>query len=122
MHQMRGAFVTRELFIRSIKLLEEMRIVIQDGDEIGAPESKAENSKDDRVFATALAVRAWINWRRPELQASGMTYESVKATEDGSLSLIGQRVNNIVFNFLKNSDERSKLPNDPAQWRTERGL
>lgn len=122
MHQMRGAFVTRELKIKSIPLLEEMRIVVQNGDEIGAPESKSENSKDDRVFATALAVRAWINWRRPELLANGYTYETVMATEDGTLSPKVQRVNNIVFNFLKNADEKANMPDEPSKWRSERGL
>lgn len=122
MHQMRGSFVTRELNIRSIPLLEEMRIVVQDGDEIGAPESKSENSKDDRVFATALACRAWINWRRPELLANGQTYESVMSIESGETSLKTQRMNNIVFNFLKNADERANMPPSPDKWKVDRGL
>jgi hypothetical protein len=122
MHQMRGAYVTRELVIRSRKLLEEMRIVVQDGSEIGAPESSNEDSKDDRVFATALATRAWINWRRPEMLANGETYEAVMGEETGEISKESRSLNGLVFRFLRSQEELRANPMPPLTWRQQRGL
>jgi hypothetical protein len=99
-----------------------MRNVVQDGAHIGAPDSSDADGKDDRVFATALAVRAWINWRRPEMLSEGLTYEIVTAQRDGKLSLQTQRLNSIVARFFKTADEvASEEPRAP-QWRIDRGL
>lgn len=122
MHQMRGSYVTRELVIRSIRLLEEMRIVVMDGDSIGAPESTGENSKDDRVFATALAVRAWINWRRPELLSQGMTMQRVMEEETGSADIHTMRLNGIVSRFFLTAEQRALMAEEAPNWRTDMGL
>lgn len=123
MHQLRGAYMTNELHIRSKPMLEEMMIVVQDGSEIGAPESTSEGCKDDRVFAAALAVRAWINWRRPGMIATGETYEHVMAEETGTATQMSRSVNEIVYRFFKRSDEQAEIeqPRGPA-WRINRGL
>lgn len=122
MHAMRGSYVTRELIIRSLPLLEEMRIVVADGDSIGAPESSGENNKDDRVFATALCVRSWINWRRPELLAQGLTYQSVSDQESGRAEPRTIRLNNIVQRFLLTQAEKAALPDIAPNWRVDMGL
>jgi Terminase RNaseH-like domain len=122
-HQMRGAYMTRELHIRSKPLLNEMCLVVQDGTEIGAPESSSEDCKDDRVFACALAVRAWINWRRSSQIANNETYQRVSEEEAGTATATAKSVNNIVYRFFKRKDEEAEieLPRAP-QWKLDRGL
>jgi hypothetical protein len=124
-HQMRGAYMTRELHIRSKMLLNEMCLVVQDGSEIAAPESSSEDCKDDRVFACALAVRAWINWRRAAQIANNETYQRVTDEEAGTATPLTKSVNEIVYRFFKRKDEEAELlaemPRAP-QWRLDRGL
>ena len=122
MHNMRGTFITRELVIRSLPLLEEMRTVVQDGDKIGAPESGAGGSKDDLVFATALAVRTWINWRRPEMLSQGLTMESVMQTERGEIAPTNRLLNDVVRKFFMTQEQRAQMEDLRPSWRTDMGL
>lgn len=110
MFQYRGEYVTGALKIRSRKLLEEMVNVIHDDGEIGAPESRAEDSKDDRVFAGALANRAWLNWQRPSMIFAGETYDMVTRTERGEKPNQSQRTMSYVHSWLRRRDE---IANDP---------
>lgn len=121
MHGLRGAYVTRELEIRSTRLLNEMSIVVQDGSTIGAPESRSENSKDDRVFATAFAHRAWVNWRRPEMIANGDSYEAVSKLERGEITMAEKSINGMVHRFFRNQAVIAAMP-PQLSWRQERGL
>lgn len=123
MHQMRGAYATRELDIKSMYLLHEMSLVIQDGAEIGAPESRSESCKDDRVFACALALRAWINWKRPTMLSEGLTFKSVSDRESGQTTALTSRLNDQVFRFFKRKDEEAEIePELGPGWKVERGL
>lgn len=123
MHQLRGAYTTRELRIRSRQLLEEMMNVVQDGSEIGAPESSSEDCKDDRVFATALAVRAWSNWIRRTQVSNDETYERVTQEESGQVTPATRNMNQIVYRFFKNKDEEAEIePERGPAWKRVRGL
>ena len=123
MHQFRGAYVTRELVIRSRFLLEEMANVIQDQSHIGAPESTSEDCKDDRVFGAALAVRAWINWRRPSLIAEGATMQKVLDEESGTMPPATRNLNDLVYRFLKRKDDEANAePERGPAYLTDRGL
>jgi hypothetical protein len=123
MHQMRGGWVTNELEIRSIRLLEEMlNVVVDESGHIGATESSNENSKDDRVYATALANRAWINWRRQPLLAQGMTYKRVSEEESGAASIQAKSINGMVYRFFKRRDELENQAEPSQSWRADRGL
>lgn len=122
MHGMRGSYSTNELHVRSIPLLEEMCVVVQEGAEIGAPESKSEDCKDDRVFATALAIRAWTNWTRRSMVAEGETYDRVMARERGELTPVTEGLNRIVVNFFKTAEERAQNASPTPRWRQERNL
>lgn len=123
MHQMRGAYMTKELVIRSKPLIQEMMIVVQDGNEIGAPESTSESCKDDRVFATALAVRAWINWVRPSQVANDETYERITQEESGEMSPASRNMNEIVYRFFRNKAAEAEMePERGPRWRVSRGL
>jgi hypothetical protein len=118
MYGMRGAYTTRELAIRSKGLLEEMRIVEQNGDQIAAPN----NENDDRVIATALAIRAWTNWRRGPLLAKGLTFERVRAEEAGTSTLHSRSLNGLVARFLLNKEQQAELADDRPAWLVAYGL
>jgi hypothetical protein len=118
MYGMRGAYTTRELAIRSKPLLEEMRIVEQNGDQIAAPN----NENDDRVIATALAIRAWTNWRRGPLLSRGLTYERVRAEEAGTSTLHSRSLNGLVARFLLSKEQEAAEIDPRPRWMTERGL
>lgn len=122
MHNMRGAYITRELVVRSLPLLEEMRTVVQDGDKIGAPESGAGGSKDDLVFATALAVRTWINWRRPEMLAQGLTMDYVMKSERGEIGQQSRFLKGVVDRFFLTQEQRAQMEDLRPSWRTDMGL
>lgn len=124
MHQLRGAFMTQELRIRSKYLLLEMAQVVQDGFEIGAPESSDESCKDDRVLAAALAIRAWINWVRPSQIANNETYERVIGEETGQMTGAMRSVNDMVYRFFKRQDEwaEAQATYRGPQWKEARGL
>jgi replicative DNA helicase len=118
MYGMRGAYTTRELAIRSKPLLEEMRIVEQNGDQIAAPN----NENDDRVIATALAIRAWTNWRRGPLLSRGLTYERVRAEEAGTSTLHSRSLNGLVARFMLTKEQEAELRDDRPEWMVSRGL
>lgn len=124
MHQFRGAYATRELEIRSMYLYHEMSLVVQNGNEIGAPESRSESCKDDRVFAAALANRAWINWIRPAMINDGLSYQKVMEKEKGEPPSLSTRMNDQVYRFFKSQQEAAEEAelNPPKTWRSERGL
>ena len=123
MHQMRGEFVTKGMIVRSIPLLNEMlNVIVDEGGSIGAPESSSADMKDDRVFATALAIRAWINWIRPSMLSNGETYKRVQEEESGEVTPLNKSLNNIVFNFFRTQQEVAEMEPEKPTWLTDRGL
>ena len=104
LNQMRDNYTLRMLSVKSIPLLEEMERIVQNGGEIQA-EGRA---KDDRAFATALAVTAWIDWVRGGLIANNQTFDRVEAEETAAkdqpqASLVGRVVS--AF-FAENENAR----------------
>lgn len=96
MNQLRDAYATNQLDIRSLPLMGEMQTIEQDGSNIEA----SGRNKDDRVFATALVNRAWIDIKRPTLITLGKTYEAEMKKEamiktDPRQTLVG----NVVAQF-----------------------
>jgi hypothetical protein len=123
MHGLRSAFVVGDMIIRSRRLFEEMNIVVVDeAGHIGARESKSTSAKDDRVFASAYAIRAWVDWIRPGMIAEGLSYERVTTREKGEATLASELANHIVHNFLRTQAERAQAEGHRPTWRTERGL
>jgi hypothetical protein len=124
MFQFRGAYVTSELIVRSIRLLREMVNVQHTEDTIGAPESTAEDGKDDRVFAGALGCRAWLNWIRPSMLAQGQTYEVVMREERGERVRQSDQVMRQVYKFFVRRDQLAQdaLDSPPKTFLAERGL
>lgn len=101
LNQMRDSYSLRMMLLRSIPLLQEMERVVQDGSEIQA-EGRA---KDDRVFATALACKTWIDWVRPSLITTNQTYSRVleeerMAEEQPQATFIGR----VVSDFFRRSE------------------
>lgn len=132
MHNLSGAYFSNEIDIRSVRLLDEMANVRRDDHgHIGAPESSDENSKDDRVFALALALRAWLDHIRKELLAQEtvgylLTYEAVIQRGENPPTRTSRGVNNIVQRFLQSANEQADMmERDPPRgpkWKTDLGL
>lgn len=132
MHNLSGAYFSSEIDIRSVRLLDEMANVRRDDHgHIGAPESSDENSKDDRVFALALALRAWLDHIRKELLAQEtvgylLTYEAVIQRGENPPTRTSRGVNNIVQRFLQSANEQADMmERDPPRgpkWRMDQGL
>lgn len=124
LRQFSGRFTTNDFIIRSRKLLDEMALVtVSDDGVIGAPESRSEDAKDDRVFAAALANRAWIEWVMPDMVAQGLTYERTIGIENAMTSAVVMRTNDQVYRFLKSRADLAARPVDPRPpWMVERGL
>jgi hypothetical protein len=115
----RDAHVTDALVIRSVHLLDEMAIVVQDGSTIGAPNKQ----KDDRMFACALATEAWNRWFRPTMIAEGYVYENAMRLERGEASAAENLISRLVQNTIKIMAEGEREDYDPNQaFLEERGL
>ena len=122
MHQLRGCYVSKELEVKSRSLLNEMSLIVVEDGHIGAPESRDENCKDDRVFAMAFAVRAWKDWTQREMMGQGLTYEAVTSAQKGEKPSASTTVNRIVFNYLRTMQEQADNEVEPETWQSEYGL
>lgn len=121
MDQIRDNFTSDRIILRSVPLIKEMINVVRVGDKIGAPESQ----NDDRVFAMALANRAWIDGWMMGLLSQGVTYDTYLAELTGeAVDKPTKMINNIVRDFMKNAAERAEEPQmDPhKQWLYDKGL
>lgn len=118
MNQLRDAYATRQLDIRSVDLLGEMATVTQEGYDISAKG----RGKDDRVFACALATRAWINWVRSPMMANGLTYQRVTEQEVGERSSGNIILDNIVDRFFMRKEEEAQAAPYAPRWMIDRGF
>lgn len=118
MNQIRDSHSQGILLINSAPLIGEMLTVVQDGYEIGAPGK----GKDDRVFAMALANRAWIDSVRMPLTHQGLTYDSW--LDGGKPKPKNAIVDDIVADFFRTAQEKSENPavSPREQWMQERGF
>jgi hypothetical protein len=126
LHGLRGSYMSGEIEIRSIKLLKEMENVVVDDDDIGAPESRGADSKDDRVFAMGLANKAWRDWVRKDMIAQGLTFEVVMSDAVADKSPVVKSMNSLVRGFLltqaQKADEARAAGPQPPLWKSEHGL
>lgn len=113
MNQLRDTYAVGALDVFSVPLLEEMERVVQEGSEIRA-EGRAH---DDRVFASALAIHAWIMWVRSGMISTGQTYDRVSeeervVREAPSATMIGR----VVSNFFAQQAEMRSNREDADAW------
>lgn len=119
MNQVRDNYSTGIIEVNSIRLIEEMLNVVQDGSSIGAPG----NSKDDRVFALALANRIWIDHLRIGMIARRETYAEAMLQQTEGVDIKGKMVSNIVGNFFKTAEQIAlEGDDDTPQWMRDRGF
>jgi hypothetical protein len=120
LNQLRDNYVTQLLDISSAPLLEEMMTVVQDGNDICA----AGRGKDDRVFAAALANKAWIDWARKVMIQNGQTFLVVTAEENGEPVTMGSIVDRRVAEFFRNAEEHAEdeILSPETEYLRERGL
>jgi hypothetical protein len=72
MNQFRDLYMTKQIELYSVSLLEEMQCIVQDGYEIKGSGA----NKDDRVMAVALSCKAYIDWMRKQLIDTKRTQEN----------------------------------------------
>jgi hypothetical protein len=116
MNELRDTYAVNHLDLFSVPLLEEMERVVQEGSEIRA-EGRAH---DDRVFASALAIHAWITWVRAGMISTNQTYEKVVEEERLSkespvVNLIGR----VVQDFFVKAEEARNEREELAAWKLE---
>lgn len=100
----RDGYNTEQVVVRSVKLLQEMQTLIQNGVKIGGSAGK----KDDRPFASGLADYAWRHWIRPDMLSRNETFARQKAAEK-SLSKEGQNVvRGIIPAFFASCDKERR--------------
>jgi hypothetical protein len=100
MNQYRDRYSSNELQIHSNELLEEMQTITQEGSSI---EAEGKN-KDDRVFATALAVEAWSRWVRPHMIATDQTYAVVCEQESKPVSMLTNFMEGVITDTFRRKD------------------
>lgn len=93
----RDEYNTSRLVIRSIPLLEEMKTLVQNGNSIGATAGK----KDDRPFATGLAVYAWAQWIRFPMMQDNRTFEIEMAKQAQMLEHGGNVITGLIPAFFQ---------------------
>ena len=73
--EFRDSLMLRRVEIRSLRLVQQLQAIVEDGGWLGAGPDTGEN--DDLVSAVVLAHHVWIEWRRPGLVARNLTWDSV---------------------------------------------
>ena len=115
MNELRDTYAVNHLDIFSVPLLEEMERVVQEGSEIRA-EGRAH---DDRVFASALAVHAWITWVRSGMIAGTppQTYDRVMEEERVSKETPGSTmIGRVVSDFFQQADKARSDREEEEAW------
>lgn len=114
-------YTMEKLLINSKFLVSEMLDVIRNGDKIEAPDPL----KDDRVIATALAIRAWRDDLELPLTRDGETYEKYQAALAGDVMTQGSKfMNNVIQSFLATQEEELENPRESQreQWLNMKGF
>jgi hypothetical protein len=113
MNQLRDSFSLRQVEVRSLGLLDEMRDVVQDGSSIEA----GGRSHDDRVFATALACKAWIDWVRSGMIEQDLTHAKVCAWESNQREQPQTNfVTSVVSDFFHRRQEQREEMETARAW------
>lgn len=121
MNELRDSYITDLLDIRSLRALQQMKKVTQEGADIGAG-AKGRNH-DDFVFSLAFAHRAWQDWVRADLISEGYTYAYAQA--DDETRRAGRRpapVGAIVAHWFNDKDKERDEGTIDDRWSRERGF
>lgn len=120
MNELRDSYTNGVIEMRSLRCLEQMQYIQQDGADIG-PSAKGRHH-DDFVFSLAFAHRAWLDWVRPSMIADNYTYASAQA--DDQQRATAQRpgfVAGLVGQWFDNK-AKARLEAADNPWARERGL
>jgi len=113
MNELRDTYAVNHLDVFSIPLLEEMERVVQEGSEIRA-EGRAH---DDRVFASALAVHAWITWVRAGMISTAQTYDKVSEDEKNDKERpAASMIARVVDSFFAQQQEKRAAAEEDRAW------
>lgn len=120
MNEVRDSYMTGKLDILSVRALQQMQDITQDGSEIG-PSAKG-RKHDDFVFSLTFAHRAWLDWVRPQMISEGYTYEVGQRTDvDRRNTARPSPVSALVQNFFADKEKERRDGADNT-WARQRGL
>lgn len=117
-NQYRDCYMTKQLQIKSRLLFEEMQTIVQDGFEICG----SGRNKDDRCMATALAVKAWMEWMRQPLINQKRTFDNVMQAEEKSRTPYAGFVHSIYEDFMLKQQAARKTRELHEAWDEEGDL
>lgn len=121
MNVTRDKFVTDKLVIRSKLLVDEMMDVVQEAnDHIGA-----KSAYDDRVFAMALAVRAWNDSLMIPMNANNVMFDDYLKERSGEpVDKASKMINNVIRDYMTKAQEEGENPpvQTHKQYLYERGF
>jgi hypothetical protein len=113
LNQFRDSYAVGAMRLRSVPLLTEMQTVVQEGSSIEGSGS----NKDDRVFATALANKAWIEWWRPSLIANNVLYETtLEAERIAQETPQATMMSYMVTDFFRRMEDKREQIRDARAW------
>jgi hypothetical protein len=107
--ELRDSLMLRRIEMRSPKLLAQMQSIIEDDGWLGAGPDTGEN--DDLVSALVLAHHAWVEWKRPNLVARQMTFDSVKG--DRPTQNVGTMLSFAFSQKIAQINQKSRLRKEP---------
>lgn len=102
LNRMNDAYLSGQLIVRSIPLLEEMTTMRREGDKIAA----SGRSKDDRVMSCMLATYAWKEWIQPGMMSSNRTFDREMREQLNRQAAGTDVLAQIVPQFLQEQAER----------------
>ena len=103
MNELRDSFTTGLIEVRSIQCALEIQSMVQDGFRI---QPALSTSKDDRVFGSMFAHRAWAEWIRPGMIGDMLTYERVRNMEAGrSEGDHDSMISFVISDFFQRKDD-----------------
>ena len=111
-NQTRDMYNNGALTLKSIPLLEEFQTIVQDGFEIKA----AGSNKDDRAFATCLAVRMYLDWMRTPLINQKLTEEKAIEIENNKGHTYSNTIQNIYDDYMKSRRVARNKAQADHQW------
>jgi hypothetical protein len=80
--------------------------------------------KDDRVFAAALATRAYLEHLQPQLLAQGAFYDIVTRRELGIPDGPTDMVDRLVYSWFQRREQQATEEEEyePPSWMRDRGF
>jgi len=117
MERLRDYVSNGKLILHSMGVIEEMKVVVRNGDVIGAEQ----RNRDDRTFCLAMGIRAWTENVRRHMSAAGRTKEVELAknrlTVKEQIIMFNKHKIDAFFNAKRVTRLQATARENRAKWR-----